>query len=183
MEIEKIINSENPDEIWKQIDEDLKTNEFSYSIIINYQNSKIFFNIEVDPGGGFEGGFQTTTFRSQVEHAGDFKFAIHHQGFLDEIGKFFGMQDIETGYPEFDEKVVVKSNDEEKVKSFFSEAQVRAAFKDLSDFTFHITKHHIDETENQADFLELNIEEAVVDITILRSLFNAFCSVLAKCLI
>lgn len=178
MEIEKIISGNTPEEIWSQIDEDLKANEFSYTAVINYQGSKIIFDIEIDPGGGFEGGYQTTTFRSEVQHAGDFQFAIHHQGLLDEIGKFFGMQDIETGYVEFDKKVVVKSNNDEKVKSIFADADIRMAFKDLSDFIFHITKHHIDETEKQANFLELTIEEAIVDTNTLRSLYHAFRSVL-----
>lgn len=178
MEIEKLINGNNPEEIWNQIGEDLKANEFAYTAVINYRDKKVLFNLEIDPGGGFEGGYQTTMLRSELQHSGDFKFALHHQGFLEEIGKFFGMQDIETGYPEFDKKVIVKSNDEEKVKSIFSNADIRTAFKDLSDFIFHITKHHIDEREKQANFLELTIEEAIVNPQILRSLFNAFYSVL-----
>ncbi|MDQ6761365.1 MAG: hypothetical protein M3015_01920, partial [Bacteroidota bacterium] len=177
MEVEKIISGDNPEEIWKQIGEDLKANEFSYTVVINYKNSKIIFSIEIDPGGGFEGGYQTTMFQSELWHAGDFKFAIHHQGLLDEIGKFFGMQDIETGYEEFDKKVVVKSNDEGKVKSIFADAQARLVFKSISDFTFHITKHNFDETDNQSNFLELTIEEAIVDSETLRTLFNAFYNV------
>ncbi|MEO8109688.1 MAG: hypothetical protein ABI594_06650 [Ginsengibacter sp.] len=180
MEIEKIINGNNPREIWNQIGEDLKANEFDYTAVINYQDSKIIFNIEIDPGGGFEGGYQTTMLRSELQHAGDFKFAIHHQGLLDEIGKFFGMQDIETGYPEFDKKVIVKSNDEAKVKSIFADAQIRSVFKEIDDFILHIVKHHIDETEKQVNFLELTIEEAIVDTARLVSLFNAFYNVLSE---
>lgn len=179
MEIEKIISGNSPGEIWAQIGEDLKANEFSYTAVINYEGSKITFNIDIDPGGGFEGGYQTTLLRSELQHAGDYKFAIHHQGLLDEIGKFFGMQDIETGYPEFDKKVVVKSNDEEKVKTIFADAHSRSVFKEIDDFIFHIVKHHVDETDKQANFLELTIEEAVVDTARLISLFNAFYHVLS----
>ena len=179
MEIEKIINGNTPGEIWDQIGEDLKANEFSYAAVINYEGSKIIFNVEIDPGGGFEGGYQTTMLRSELQHAGDFKFAIYHQGLLDEIGKFFGMQDIETGYAEFDKKVIVKSNDEAKVKSIFADAQARSVFKEMNDFIFHITKHHIDESEQEANFLELTIEEAIVDTARLLSLFNAFYNVLS----
>lgn len=179
MKIEKIISGNTPGEIWNQIAEDLRANEFSYAAVIDYQDTKIIFNIEIDPGGGFEGGYQTTMLRGELQHAGDFKFAIHHQGLLDEIGKFFGMQDIETGYPEFDKKVIVKSNDEEKVKSIFAEAQARSVFKEMNDFIFHIAKHHVDENEKEASFLELTIEEAIVDTARLVSLFNAFYNVLS----
>ncbi len=178
MEKEKLITANNTEEVWKRIAEDFKDNELVYSVIISIDNRKIYLDIDVDPGGGFEGGYQTTTLRSRLEKAGEFKFALHHQGLLDEIGKFFGMEDIETGYPEFDKKVIVKTNDPAKIKSIFSEEQTRGPFKHLSDFTFHITQHHIDETDKKADFLELTIEEAITDIPTLKSIYNAFTKVL-----
>lgn len=178
MDKEKLITANNIDEIWQQITEDLKNNEFAYSVIISIQNRKIYLDIDVDPGGGFEGGYQTTTFKSRLEKAGEFRFALHHQGLLDEIGKFFGMEDIETGYPEFDKKVIVKTNDASKVKSLFSEKQTRIPFEDLTDFTFHITQHHIDETDKKANFLELSIEEAITEIPRLKMIYDAFAKVL-----
>ncbi|MEO6636801.1 MAG: hypothetical protein ABIN25_00905 [Ginsengibacter sp.] len=178
MEVEKIISGDNSVEIWKQIGEDLKSHEFSYTAVINYKGSKTFFNVEIDPGGGFEGGYQTTTLRTDLKHTGDFKFAIHHQGLLDEIGKFFGMQDIETGYAEFDKEVVVNSNDEEKVKFLFAKEQTRSAFTSITDFVFHITAHQLDESKNGTNVLELTIEEAITDSIRLQGLFNAFYVVL-----
>ena len=180
MEQEKLITANTNDEIWEQIGRDIKADEFAYSVIISVGGRKIYLDIDVDPGGGFEGGYQTTTLRSSLEKAGDFKFALHHQGLLDEIGKFFGMEDIETGYPEFDKKVIVKTNDAERIKRLFADQSTRAPFKHLSDFTFHITQHHIDETEAKADFLDLTIEEAITDIPTLKSIYNAFYAVLEK---
>ncbi|MDQ6889069.1 MAG: hypothetical protein M3Z56_02135 [Bacteroidota bacterium] len=177
MESEKIISGNNIDEIWRQITPALNNNELSNSFIINQQNRKIFLNIEIDPGGGFEGGYQTTTLQYRLEKPSEFKFALHHQGLLDEIGKFFGMEDIETGYAEFDKKVIVKTNDPEKLKSVFSEKHTRAVFEELMNFTFHITQHHIDETETKADFLELNIDEAITDAERLYCIYHAFISV------
>ncbi len=178
MEKEKLIVANNIEEVWRQITEDLKKNEFTYSVIIAVQNRKIYLDIDVDPGGGFEGGYQTTSLRAKLEKNGDFKFALHHQGLLAEIGKFFGMEDIETGYPEFDKKVIVKTNDPLKVKSIFSNQQARTPFKELDNFTFHITSHRIDETETKADFLELTIEEAISDPVRLRQIYQAFNSIL-----
>ncbi len=178
MDKEKLITADSIDEVWPQITEDLKDNEFDYSVIISIQNRKVYLDIDIDPGGGFEGGYQTTTLKSRLEKAGEFRFALHHQGLLDEMGKFFGMEYIETGYPEFDKKVIVKTNDVSKIKSIFSEQQTRMPFEDLSDFTFHISQHHIDETDNKADFLELNIEEAITNIPRLKLIYNAFSKVL-----
>ena len=178
MEKEKLITANDINEVWPQVAKDLRENEFSYSVIISIDNRKVYLDIDVDPGGGFEGGYQTTTLKSKLEHAGAFRFALHHQGLLGEIGKFFGMEDIETGYPEFDKKVIVKTNDPSKIKTIFSEKQTRIPFEGLTDFTFHITQHHIDDTDKKADFLELNIEEAITDVSRLKLIFNAFSSVL-----
>ncbi|MEO6221432.1 MAG: hypothetical protein ABIO81_13450 [Ginsengibacter sp.] len=178
MDKERLITADNMDEIWQQITEEIDNSELGYSFIINCQNKKVFLDIDIDPGGGFEGGYQFTKLRSQLENAGEFRFALHHQGLLDEIGKFFGMEDVATGYSEFDKKVIVKTNDLAKVKSIFSEKHTRMVIEDLNDFKFHITQHHIDETENKAYFLELNIEEAITDMIRLRQIYNAFSSVL-----
>lgn len=178
MEKEKLIIANTIDEVWPQITKDLKENEFTYSVIISVGGKKIFLDIDVDPGGGFEGGYQTTTLRSKLEHAGEFRFALHHQGLLDEIGKFFGMEDIETGYPEFDKKVIVKTNDTSRLQSLFSEKNTRLAFENLTGFTFHITQHHLDETNKKDNFLEFNIEEAITDVSRLKLIYNAFSSVL-----
>ncbi|MEO6290004.1 MAG: hypothetical protein ABIO76_08795 [Ginsengibacter sp.] len=177
---EKLITSGNIDEIWQQVTEELDNNELGYSFIINYENRKIFLEIDVDPGGGFEGGYQFTNFRSLLESPGEFRFALHHQGLLDEIGKFFGMEDIETGYAEFDKKVVVKTNDPAKIKSVFSAEDTRKTLEYLVNFKFHITQHHVDETNNKANFLELNIDDAITDMILLRQIFNTFYSVLAR---
>ena len=99
MEKEKLITANDINEVWPQVAKDLRENEFTYSVIISIDNRKVYLDIDVDPGGGFEGGYQTTTLKSKLEHAGAFRFALHHQGLLYEIGKFFGMEDIETGYP------------------------------------------------------------------------------------
>ncbi len=113
---EKIISG-NEDEIWQQITADfIKEDDLlEYRVVIEQQNRRILLDIDIDLGGGFEGGFESTMLRSQLESIGDFRFAIHDESFIDEVGKFFGMQDVVIGYPEFDKKVLIKSNDERKV--------------------------------------------------------------------
>lgn len=174
MENIKIITANNQDIIWDKVGKDLEETALSYDTIIDFENSSVQVNIDIDPGGGFEGGFQITTLRSALHNLGDFKFAIHHQGLLAEIGKFFGMEDIETGYPEFDKKVIVKTNDPARVKEVFADSATRQVFADFADFKLHTTQEELEGSEGVADILELTIEEAIMETEKLRTIYNAF---------
>jgi len=55
-------------------------------------------------------------------HNTSFRCEISPEGFLQEIGKFFGMQDIEVGYRTFDDHFIVKSDDIEMVRNFLNAA-------------------------------------------------------------
>ncbi|MEO6188001.1 MAG: hypothetical protein ABIO82_07365 [Ginsengibacter sp.] len=177
---EKLISAGTTSEIWTQIASEIENNDPGYSFIINYESRKIFLEIDIDPGGGFEGGYQFTKIKSQLFHCGEFRFSMHHEGLLDEIGKFFGSEDIETGYPEFDKKVVVKTNNAEKIKSVFADEDSRKTIENFTMFKFHTVEYKIDETDNKGIFLELTIEEAITDMIFLQQVFNTFYSVLKK---
>lgn len=69
-------------------------------------------------------GAENQTFYTQLTftfyHNSSFRCEISPQGFLQEIGKFFGMQDIEVGYRPFDDQFIVKSDDIETVRNFLN---------------------------------------------------------------
>jgi hypothetical protein len=54
-----------------------------------------------------------------------FRFTIYRGGFWAEVGKFFGMQDLEVGDPPFDDAFVVKGADEPRVKLLFANPRIR----------------------------------------------------------
>lgn len=176
----KVISGDNLDEIWRQLAADIDSNGLllQYNSLIDHLNKKIFLEIDIDPGGGFESGYQTTKFSSRIQNSTHFEFAIHHQGFIDEIGKFFGMQDVITGFPEFDKKVIVKTNDEAKVISIFSDEKIRNVFKDLTDFVFHTTFNITPRSDSEGNFIELNIEDGITDPIMLREIYEGFYLVL-----
>jgi hypothetical protein len=41
------------------------------------------------------------------------------------VGKLLGLQDVEVGYPEFDDRFIVKGNDEEQLRALFANAELR----------------------------------------------------------
>ena len=179
METQKLIYGESVEQVFEQIGADFEAEPgmLGYDALIEQAGRKIVLVIDIDPGGGFESGFETTTITAPLKTTPIFRFAIHHEGILDEIGKFFGMQDVITGYPEFDKKVVLKTDNEERVKSLFDSAEVRSVFGSLLNFTFGITKHSTQD-ERKAPFLEFNIDRGIVDASELRSIYSAFFKVL-----
>src|ERR1035437_2133762 len=110
---ETMIRVNSIDEVANIFSSDLAEQVLEYNPQILHNGRTILLSIDIDPGGGFESGFESTTLNCRLEHDPGFTFAIHHETFIDEVGKFFGMQDIATGYMEFDKKVVVKSDNAE----------------------------------------------------------------------
>jgi len=182
MEEQKIITGNTEQEVWEQVAADLTAEEelFSYDVLINQGNKHIELYIDIDLGGGFEGGSETTQFSAPLHVTRDFKFAIHDEGFLDTIGKFFGLEDMKTGYPELDQHVVIKTNVPEKVRELMADSTIRNVFTTLADFDFGIHTHTVEETGIEQPFLEFNINQGVTDPETLRKLYHAFYEVLIK---
>lgn len=181
MENNNVIKGSTEDEIWQQISEEFAKNPdpLEYTAVIEHGNHRIVLDIDIDLGGGFESGYETTSLTAHLPTTTDFRFAIHKEHFTDEIGKFFGMQDVLIGYEEFDKNVVIKTNDERKVKELFVDPSVRSAFQHLDDFTFGITTHHVADSTSKDPYLELNIENGITDVNKLRAIYKAFYNVLS----
>lgn len=180
MEIDNFIKGSAEDEIWQQINEQFLQNPdpLEYTAVIEHGKYRVVLNIDIDLGGGFESGYETTSLTAPLHSLTDFRFAIHQEHFTDEIGKFFGMQDVVIGYEEFDKKLIIKTNDDTRVKELFANPSVRNVFQTLEDFTFGITAHHASSSESKEAFLELTIETGITDVSKLRTIYNAFYTVL-----
>jgi hypothetical protein len=66
-----------------------------------------------------------TRLRAPYVNRDGFKFTIYRKGAFTDLGKWFGMQDIEIGDPQFDERFVIKGNDEKKVAALFARPRIR----------------------------------------------------------
>lgn len=175
MQEEKLISGRNEDEVWRQISQDLLQNPdtLQYRALINQQNKTIHLDIDIDLGGGFEGGYATTIFSAPLRNRDGFRFALHEEGFFDDLGKLFGMQDVQIGYPEFDDRLIIKTTDESRVRTIFTDDEARATLLTLQNFTFEIVVPDMDpDTEDST--LELIIEEGITDPARLRPLYRVF---------
>jgi hypothetical protein len=63
--------------------------------------------------------------RAPYQDKNGFRFAISRKNMFSEIGKLFGMQDVNIGHAVFDDEFIIKSNDEEKVRAFFDNPRLR----------------------------------------------------------
>jgi hypothetical protein len=66
-----------------------------------------------------------TRMRAPYVNPNGFRFTIYRRGFFSDIGKRFGMQDIEIGDQAFDDDFIVKSSDESQVRSLLSDVKLR----------------------------------------------------------
>lgn len=179
MEPDKIYTGHTEDEIWQQLRADINEDTLGYQALIIQGAKQINFLIDIDPGGGFESGYAITSFTSPLTDT-NFKFIAHDKDFVDEIGKLLGMQDVEVGFPELDDHLIIKTNNEDKIKSLFAMPAVIAAFTTLANFDFGIKLHSVEDSDQKQAFLELNIQDGITDSKILRQLYHAFCEVLDK---
>lgn len=178
---QNIITGNTEEEIWQTIHAQFQKDPdpLAYNAIIKQNNRQIILDIDIDLGGGFESGYETTTITSNLTADPGFKFAIHQEHFTDEIGKFFGMQDVVVGYEDFDKQFIVKTNDETKVKELFSDASLRQYLQSLPDFTLGIT-HHSPFFDHDGSFLEFQSDTGITDVNVLRQVYSAFYALLQK---
>lgn len=171
----KQFTGKTTEDIWQQVSADLSGQEiYEYDVILVQDGVQVEMVIDIDLGGGFESGYEYTSFKAPVTSENDFRFALHHQGLIDTAGKFLGMEDVLIGYPEFDEALIIKTSDRDRTRRVFSDIKVRAVFQSLQLFNLHLTHAH------KKPFLELTIEEGITDEERLRNLYDAFYKVLRE---
>lgn len=178
MTIKQIVGN-TTDDLWQQISTDLSGKDvFEYNVLLVQNGKKVELMIDIDLGGGFESGSESTSFTALISPEHDFRFALHHKGLIDSVGKFLGMEDVVIGYPEFDEAIIIKTNDKERVHGIFSDANVRETFMSIGSFTLCLTHHHEMGQKGSQPFLELSMDKGITDPTELRRLYEAFYKVL-----
>lgn len=66
-----------------------------------------------------------TRLRAPYVNRDGFRFKIYPESLFSQIGKALGMQDVRVGVPDFDEKFIIKGNDETQVKQLFNNPKIR----------------------------------------------------------
>jgi hypothetical protein len=129
-----------------------------------------------------ENHFSTTYTRIRAPYVNKdgFRFTIYRKGFFSGLGKLLGMQDVEVGYPEFDEAFIIQGNDETRLRAMFANPRIRQLIEMQPDI--HLTVKD-DEgwfgTQFPEGVDELSFESGYInDVERLKSLYYLFAEVL-----
>ncbi|KPU44818.1 hypothetical protein OXPF_19040 [Oxobacter pfennigii] len=66
-----------------------------------------------------------TRMRAPYVNKDGFRFKIYRKGIFSDLGKLFGMQDVEVGYEGFDRDFIIQGTDTEKLKELFANQKIR----------------------------------------------------------
>lgn len=173
---------------WAEISKPLNSAPIplKFETVLENQKSPISINVDIDPGGGFEGGYeltsltaavpiQFTSLSAPINKDEEFTFSVHDEGLLDRVGKFFGMEDLITGDSEFDKNLIVKTNNLEKTKVIFSDPEIREVFQSLKYFSLQIEN---ESKEAGGRTLEFLMDKAVTKPDELKKIVMAFTAIL-----
>ncbi|TPG41628.1 DUF3137 domain-containing protein [Flavobacterium pectinovorum] len=174
-------NSKNNINIWQELAKETNgtfTEGYSWrsdSTEIEYKNWKIIFdNYRLWSG---KNSTQMTRVITPITLKDNFKFEIYREGFVRKIEKFFGAQDIEIGYPDFDKAFIIKSNNEFKIKTLLRNKEIRNLISSQKDVNIQILNYQgIWEKELPENEFELSyfMDGQIKDIQTLKLLLELF---------
>lgn len=180
-------NSKNQQQ-WDKVEEMIlnKSIPFQLGSTLEHGAFQVYLVIDIDPGGGFESGFELTSLSADIPtqftgfttHLNDtqhFQFSIHRQDMFDRIGKFFGMEDVETGHSTFDECFIIKTNQPERLKAIFDHADIRQGMLDEKNSSLQL--YPANEDSNQYT-LEWMFSHAIFDVPRLKKMYDCFTQVM-----
>lgn len=118
-----------------------------------------------------------TRMRAPYVNADGFRFKIYRKSMLSDIGKYFGMKDIEVGYPEFDRDFIIKASDESKVRSLFMNDKIRALIHEQPSISLEVKDDEGWFSKNfpeGVDELYFQVTGVITDVKRLKSLYDLF---------
>lgn len=122
-----------------------------------------------------------TRLRAPYVHKDGFRFRIYRKSIFTGLGKLFGMQDLEVGYPEFDEAFVIQGNHAAKLKQLLSHEPLRRLIAGQPNFHVQVKDDEGwfgTEFPNGVDELYFAVAGVIKDVDRLKSLFHIFALIL-----
>ncbi|MBK8101291.1 MAG: DUF3137 domain-containing protein [Planctomycetes bacterium] len=115
-----------------------------------------------------------TRLRAPFLNKEHWRLKIYRSGLFSEIGKFFGMQDLEVGSVQFDRDFVIKTNDERLARAFCADAALRAGLSGQKQVTLSVEDHEgwFTRFPPDTDELRLVVPGHLTDLERLRQLFE-----------
>lgn len=118
-----------------------------------------------------------TRMRAPFVNLHDLHFKIYKHGIFSEMGKFFGMQDIEVGYHDIDEDYIIKGNNEAALKNLLASSSIRNLIKEQPRFSLEIKESEGmfgPKLKQNESILYFQADRVINDISLLKFLFCLF---------
>lgn len=118
------------DEVWREFSEAVG-GEFvpggfwtgSSSVRIKRSHWTITLNLHKVPAGKHSQIY--TRFRTAYRDNSGLRFKLYRRGLFSDIATWFGAQNLNIGYPQFDEQFVLKGNNEPQLVALFANDEIR----------------------------------------------------------
>ena len=131
-------------------------------------------HLEYDPERLF------TRIHAPYLNADGFHFHIYHQGFKENLAKFFSIkdaphfqiEDIEVGEPVLDKMFVIKASNVPEIKRLLSNPKISHGLKTEPDIV--VRAEHYDTYPDEVDVLTLEVPGQVDSLSRLESLYELF---------
>lgn len=92
---------------------------------VHYQYRQWEIIMDTFSEGDGEDSSPHTRLRALFRNPDGFYFKVYKRNLFSGIGKFFGMQDIQTGDPQFDHDFILKGNHEKRVAALFMDTRLK----------------------------------------------------------
>lgn len=177
----RTFSAETEEALWQQVAADLaqQSDLLDYVAELDQAGYRMRMAIEIDLGGGFEGGFETTAFTALVPTQTPLRFAMHKQDWVHEIGKLLGLTDIELGDPELDAAFIITTNSADILRELLlTDPDLRQTL--LRHPNGRLALAPASENPASAVYLMFTEDAAIVDPAELRAVYHLMISLLQK---
>jgi hypothetical protein len=177
----RTFSADTEDALWQQVAADMNQQQdlFEYTADLVQGGYLVRLAIEIDLGGGFEGGFETTSFNSLVPTPTPLHFSMHEQDWVHEIGKLLGLTDIELGDPELDAAFIITTNNADALRDLLlSDPHLRQTL--LRHTNARLALAPASEEPDAAVYLMFTKDAAIIDPAELREVYHLLFSILQK---
>jgi hypothetical protein len=126
---------------------------------------------------------QFTRIRAPYVSSSGLRFSIYRSSVFSRLGALLGMQDLEVGDSAFDEAFVVKSNDENAIRSLLDSPRVRSLLQEQPRLWLEARDNEGwfgTRFPDDVDVLRFRVSGIIKDKARLRGLFDLFTTVLNR---
>ncbi|RFP65776.1 hypothetical protein D0N36_07550 [Hymenobacter lapidiphilus] len=158
--------------LWAQVAADMASQPdlFDYRADLRQPPYCVRLELDIDLGGGFEGGYELTTLRAVVPGQPALRFALHEQDWVHEIGKLLGLEDVELGYAELDQTFIITTNDPNTLRRLLADPAVHQTL--LHHPAARFTLAPDSDAADAPLLLTFHLERAVIEPDQLRELYQ-----------